>query len=159
MMNKRLFGFFLTWLSLLPSLTYAMHWETYHGKIPGNAFQVGFDTNNKRLYLCRAKVHGSVQPGKTWRGYGKCNVPYGGREIIANRFSLLRKERGSHPLYWGSQAGKKPWVIGRDSDGKRLFLCQANYLGSKQPVRPGVAMGTVTSAMQAASSCLIIIEY
>lgn len=133
MIKIRFLGLLLVLISLIPSLALAMHWEPYHGGIPQNAFRSGYDTNQKTLYLCRAKIHGSLQPGKTWRAYGKCNIPYAGKEVIARRFSLLRWDNSHPSAHWARQLGKKPLAIGHERGGKRLYLCRANYRGSQQP--------------------------
>jgi hypothetical protein len=64
------------------------HWQRSGDYLPHAAMVVGHDVNGNTLYLCRAHYDGSVQPGKTWRGYGRCNIPYGGREIIMNDYEV-----------------------------------------------------------------------
>jgi DM9 repeat len=107
-------------------------WQTYHGYIPQNAFDVGPDTDGKILYACRAYFKGSVQPGKTWRGYDKCNIAYGGKEYIIKRFELML-ESPSVNSDWQKNLDRAPVVIGQDTNGKALYLCKSRYLGSIQP--------------------------
>jgi hypothetical protein len=48
----------------------------------GSADSIG---PNKALYTCRAAVpvpNAGIHPGKTWDGYGACNVSWGGKEYI-----------------------------------------------------------------------------
>ncbi|KTC87096.1 DUF3421 domain-containing protein [Legionella brunensis] len=103
-----------------------------HGSYPlANAFRTGSDTDGKPLYLCLARLFNSTQPGKTWPGYGHCNVPYGGKEYVVDQFevpsqSMFRKN------YWSPYGGAAV-TIGRDTNGNPLFLCQVDFKGSKQP--------------------------
>ncbi|KTD79394.1 DUF3421 domain-containing protein [Legionella waltersii] len=95
------------------------------------ALRTGTDTNGRPLYLCRAKLFNSIQPGKTWPGYGRCNVPYGGKEYIVSEFTLPTQQEIGH-INW-EPANAQPLVIGRDTNGNPLFVCQANFNGSIQP--------------------------
>ncbi|WP_419419994.1 DUF3421 domain-containing protein [Legionella sp. D16C41] len=95
------------------------------------AVRIGTDTDGKALYLCLAKFSNSIQPGKTWVGYGRCNVAYGGKEYIVNDFKVPPRELFDNTSW---QKGTRNAVkIGRDTNGNPLFLCQAFYRGSKQP--------------------------
>ncbi|MDI9819373.1 MULTISPECIES: DUF3421 domain-containing protein [unclassified Legionella] len=96
-----------------------------------NALRTGTDTNGKPLYLCTARLFNSTQPGKTWEGYGRCNVPYGGKEYIVDKFEVPLKDRfrGS---YWQNNGGMA-MPVGQEADGTPLFLCQVFFKGSKQP--------------------------
>lgn len=58
------------------------YWIRYKFQIPDNAYQVGYEANGRPLYLCKAPFDGGIHPGKTWRGYDGCNIPYGGKEVI-----------------------------------------------------------------------------
>ncbi|WP_298623414.1 DUF3421 domain-containing protein [uncultured Legionella sp.] len=96
-----------------------------------DAIRTGIDTNGAILYLCQAKLFNSVQPGKTWAGYDRCNVPYGGKEYVVDQFTIPNQHR----------LGRFNWVrdargaiqIGRDTNGNPLFVCQADFHGGIQP--------------------------
>ncbi|STX50244.1 Protein of uncharacterised function (DUF3421) [Legionella busanensis] len=95
------------------------------------AIRVGTDTDGKALYLCIANLFNSVQPGKTWVGYGRCNIAYGGKEYIVNDFKVPPRNLFNNTSW--QKDTRSPVRIGRDTNGKPLFLCQALYRGSKQP--------------------------
>lgn len=117
-----------------PMWVFASHWQASPGYIPPHAFQVGHESNGKPLYLCRVRIFGSLQAGKTWRGYDRCNVPYGGKEYIKANYSLFlwRGQKGHWQVFSGHMP-RRALEVGRDSDGKRLYLCQAPFNGGMQP--------------------------
>lgn len=93
--------------------------------------RTGTDTNGNALYLCRARLFNSIQPGKTWAGYGQCNVPYGGKEYVLSEFTIPnQKEFGRYS--WEPNV-ESPLLIGKDTNGNPLFVCQSNFNGSIQP--------------------------
>ena len=130
----RLFFTFLL-LFCLHSLTWAVgnniHFLGHDNYSLADAFQVGVDTNGRPLYLCLARLYNSTQPGKTWEGYGRCNVPYGGKEYILNDFEVPSQSM-FNGTYWQDNSGLAI-TVGRDSNGTPLFLCQTMFKGSKQP--------------------------
>ncbi|PJE18164.1 DUF3421 domain-containing protein [Legionella sp.] len=110
---------------------YDSHNHSYNNFSFADAFQTGIDTNGKPLYLCIGKLLNSDQPGKTWEGYGRCNVAYGGKEFVVDRFEVPSRARFKG-AYW--QANPRTAIrVGTDTNGKPLFLCQAYFRGSRQP--------------------------
>ncbi len=95
------------------------------------ALRVGTDTNGATLYLCRAKFFNSIQLGKTWAGYNRCNVPYGGKEYVVGQFTIPNQQEFGH-FSWDNNV-RGAIEIGRDTNGNPLFLCQSNFHGSIQP--------------------------
>lgn len=96
-----------------------------------NALITGTDTDGKILYLCQGKLFNSIQPGKTWAGYGRCNVPYGGKEYVLNHFSIPNKAQLGH-INWENNH-QSAIVMGKDTNNNPLFVCQTNFNGSAQP--------------------------
>ncbi|MDP1603603.1 MAG: DUF3421 domain-containing protein [Legionella sp.] len=107
------------------------HMHGHSDNALGNALQIGNESNGKPLYLCIAKLFNSAQPGKTWEGYGQCNVPYGGKEYVLSDFRVPARQF-FNKVSWQNNPGS-PIVIGRDSNGSPLFLCQSFFQGSNQP--------------------------
>lgn len=95
------------------------------------AVRTGIDTNGTILYLCQAKLFNSVQPGKTWTGYNRCNVPYGGKEYVVEQFTIPN-QKGLGQFNWEHDA-RGAIQVGKDTNGNSLFVCQANFHGSIQP--------------------------
>lgn len=95
------------------------------------ALKIGTDTDGKALYLCLARLANSLQPGKTWAGYGRCNVPYGGKEYISTDFTIPENQLMTNALWQDDTKNALP--IGKDTNGTPLFLCQTFFKGSKQP--------------------------
>lgn len=96
-----------------------------------NALRTGIDTNGKPLYLCLGNLFNSTQPGKTWPGYGRCNVPYGGKEYVLNNYTIPNQQQFGR-VQWAA-GNVQPLVIGKDTNNNPLFLCQSNFNGSMQP--------------------------
>lgn len=96
-----------------------------------NALRTGTDTNGNILFLCQAKLFNSIQPGKTWAGYGRCNVPYGGKEYVVDQFTIPNQREFGH--YNWERTIRGAMQIGRDTNGNPLFVCQSNFRGSIQP--------------------------
>lgn len=97
-------------------------------RMPQDALFVGNDTNGQRLYACLAQFRGSVQPGKTWQGYDKCNIAYAGREYPVREYRLVTGR-----FNWSNFTSRSNAPMGRDTDGKGLYLCKALYKNSWQP--------------------------
>ncbi len=65
-------------------------WVTPSGNtLPANVFPGGTD-GNLTTCPCQGKVaNGSWHPGKTWAGAGRCNVGYGGKEVVCTEYTVL----------------------------------------------------------------------
>ncbi len=102
---------------------------SYAGYLP-----IGHEADGRKLYLCRVNYMGSEQPGKTWKGYDKCNFAYGGHEIYSSHYSMYGQN--NHQGSWRRGDGHIPrgaMVAGHDVNGKTLYLCRAYYAGGVQP--------------------------
>ncbi|CDZ76531.1 hypothetical protein BN59_00801 [Legionella massiliensis] len=122
----------INYLLLLSSLFFLpLYAGSYSTNSLAEAFRTGFDTDGKPLFLCIGKLFGSRQPGKTWQGYKRCNIPYGGKEYIVDHFEIPSR-RQFHHSYWQRDIHLAV-QIGQDTNGNRLFLCQTLFQGSRQP--------------------------
>ena len=136
-------------LSLGVQLTWAGPYVHGHAdRSLEQALRTGTDTDGKPLYLCIANIFNSIQPGKTWAGYGRCNVAYGGKEYITSDFKIPPRNL-FHNVAW-QRNPVAPLKVGREADGKPLFLCQARFKGGKQPGKtwPGYPHCNVSYAGQ-----------
>jgi hypothetical protein len=119
------------WDTGLKSLVYKS------GDVPDDAVQGGLEASGEKLYYCRARVGGSWQPGKIRRGFGACNVPYGGREIPATPYQVLIWLTTRMPLSKVAAAnGAVPSDAlrgGIDIDGQALYICSAVWNGGTHP--------------------------
>lgn len=133
----RAFCALLLWFSLTPlwaapySPASNVHQHPTQEQALATALRIGTDTDGKPLFLCLGRLLNSTQPGKTWSGYGHCNVPYGGKEYIVNDYQVPPASTFGH-VFW-QNGGGSPLQIGRDTNGNPLFLCQVYFKGSKQP--------------------------
>ena len=125
-------------LTILSVLYINSSWATIGRDQPDNipsllthALIIGADINGTILYLCRGKLFNSVQPGKTWAGYNRCNVPYEGKEYIVNEFVIPDQREFGH-FSWG-QGWREAIAIGKNTAGKPLFLCRSSFQGTTQP--------------------------
>ena len=138
MLNTLLFGefdmpyFTLTFLmTLFVNTPWAgIHHHQYSSALT-NGLRIGTETNGTILYLCRGKLFNSIQPGKTWAGYNRCNVPYGGKEYVLDQFTIPSQREFGHFTWEVNTRGAIK--IGRDTNGNPLFLCQSNFHGGIQP--------------------------
>lgn len=121
-----LMAFFLKMAWAMPQT----HYHSHDSSPFTNAFRVGIDTDGKPLFLCLGRLFNSTQPGKTWPGYNRCNVPYGGKEYIVDQFKIPSRQMFRNSSW--SNTGIAI-TVGRDTNGNPLFLCQAYFKGSKQP--------------------------
>ncbi|XP_075992631.1 uncharacterized protein LOC142987600 [Anticarsia gemmatalis] len=65
-------------------------WVPCRGKtIPGNAFPGGVEKNGVKLYICRARIQGSLTVGKMHSERGTCYLCYGGAEHSFTEYELL----------------------------------------------------------------------
>jgi len=90
-MRKTLAAILVTSILALPALVFArdaVEWRSWHGRLPTNAVKGGVDQNGKvPLYICRAHHINGVHPGKLLNG--KCNIGWGGSEVVLHRFEVL----------------------------------------------------------------------
>lgn len=79
------------------------------------------------LYVCRAHYRGGMHPGKLYQG--RCNIGWGGEEIVKNHYEVLvsRASLAWVPAGYG-QIPSGAIQGGYQHDGP-LFICQANYHG------------------------------
>ncbi len=94
--------------------------------LPPNVVIGGYQQDGP-LYVCQARFHGGVHPGKIV--VGNCNISYDGEEIIMHRYQVLVSR---FPLNWlRASFGAIPpnAVEGGYENGHPLFICQANYRG------------------------------
>ncbi|RUR12442.1 DM9 repeat-containing protein [Legionella sp. km772] len=53
------------------------------------AITVGSTQDGKPLFLCQSNFNGLLLPGKTWPGFGHCEVVYNGKLLIAELTYIL----------------------------------------------------------------------
>ena len=84
---------------------------------PGNGPEPGTP-----MYICRAQVQGSVQPGK-WVG-GNCNVPFNGSEIVTTQYQVAYGD-----AVWQPYSPQSYGLVrtGTDVDGSPLYSCRVHY--------------------------------
>lgn len=112
------------------------------GKVPANAF-VGGKEPGRTLFVCRTPYKGGMHPGKVVAG--KCNIGYGGREIVAAKYQVMvvaqrpvAPPTASLPkgMGWALARGNKlpaGAVGGGYERGRPIFLCRAPFQGGLLP--------------------------
>jgi hypothetical protein len=96
------------------------------GRFPNDAVNGG-EENGAPLYVCRGSYRGGTHPGKIVAG--KCNIGYGGKEVVLDRFErLVGNGRWDSPRmnYMGA------FVAGNEN-GKPLYLCRGKFAGGVHP--------------------------
>jgi hypothetical protein len=142
---------------------YEPKWVPCSGNsIPPNAFVGGKDSDGQVLYVARAFIHGSVQPGKAGRDMNPpgAHIPWDGKEHINNDYDVLILPMGSEHYYKWIPATEgvttivnmkrdghiMPVVGGYEPDGRELYIAQCfndDYHG--RSIHPG-KFGIHTSA-------------
>ena len=60
------------------------------GKLPLGAFVAGLEADGTPLFVARAHHGGGIHPGKYSAKYGKCYIPWGGKEFeVTSHFEIL----------------------------------------------------------------------
>lgn len=87
------------------------------------------------MFICRAEVQGSMTPGK-WAN-GKCNVAYGGREIVAHDYQVAYGKAVWRQF--GNRNQSDLIQTGQEADGTPLYSCRVRYRDSGRDVgyQPG----------------------
>lgn len=94
--------------------------------VPMNAV-IGGGEGERTLYVCHARFHGGVHPGKLVDG--RCNISWGGNEISLPNSEVLVSRT---PINWiSARNGRIPMnaFVGGGENGRPLYICQGNYNG------------------------------
>ncbi len=77
---------------------------------------------NSPMYICRARIGGSITPGKWVKG--NCNIAFGGKEQVMNQYQVAYGNATWQP-YSSTQYGLLR--TGTDRDGSPLYSCRVHY--------------------------------
>jgi len=114
---------------------------TEGSQIPQGAIRGGNEADGSPLYIARSFVDNSVQVGKASHKLKGAHIPYGGKEVVKDKYEVLCgfenavrwvDDQGALNL----QPGTTPVEGGREEDGTPLYIAQAFY---KNAVTPGKA--------------------
>lgn len=112
-------------------------WVSGRGATMPNGAVAGGKEPGRTLFICRAGHARGMHPGKVVAG--KCNIGYGGREIVSTKFQVM-VNRGARIAWVAPQGGRVPpnaFVAGKEP-GRTLFVCRA-------PHRDGIHPGKVVA--------------
>lgn len=107
-------------------------WQTAsNGVIPPYAWRVGYDQNQRPLYLCKAHLHGSALPGQLRAGDAGCRVIDQGRAHFVQHYALYTRRNHDAGFWRWAQfyLPQRAWRVGRDLDGRPLYACRARLHG------------------------------
>ncbi|TPX46078.1 hypothetical protein SeMB42_g01081 [Synchytrium endobioticum] len=134
---------------------YQPKWVPTSGNnIPGNAFPGGKDADGQVLYVARAFINGSVQPGKAGREMNPpgAHIPWDGREHTSPDFDVMilpsdveryyrwiPATEGVTSLMSMKKEGRVlPVVAGYEPDGRELYVAQCFHDDSQgRSLHPG----------------------
>src|SRR5436305_6727846 len=109
------------------------------GSLPESAVTPGSGGDSEDLlYVCRASIFGSLQPGKIRSGFDGCYIPFAGIEYHAPQYEVLSWDIVD-PYTTRSVTASNGYVPpdairgGTDLDGTPLYLCAAEFKGSHHP--------------------------
>jgi len=104
-----------------------LHWVfASRGHIPKGSLAAGKAAGGEELYACRARLaNGSEQPGRIRPPMLGCAVTFGGLEWSIGAYQVLRDD-GPKAIKWvaGNSVPKGAYAVGREADGKELYLCR-----------------------------------
>ena len=106
------------------------------GHIPKGSLAAGRDTDGKPFYACRAKLaNGAELPGKIREPQIGCTIVYGGIEWTLAAYQVLH-DGGDKLGRWAAASGvpKGAWEVGREADGRTVYLCRAKHGDGSTPV-------------------------
>ena len=103
-------------------------WAASTGGLPADAF-VGGSEGSRKLAVCRAAYKGGTHPGKVVAG--KCNIGWGGKEIVLSRFEVMTNKGVT--LAWVKGPSAEGMIIGGSDAGRSLPVCRAAYQGGTHP--------------------------
>lgn len=86
--------------------------------------------NGEIIGFCRASYQGGIYPGKLVNK--KCNIGYGGKEIVLNDFEVFEVDANPNIKINDSWKGSR-FQVGQESSGQRIFLCYGIYQNTYQP--------------------------
>lgn len=98
------------------------------GRIPSNALEGGQD-KGQTLYVCRAKYQNGTHVGKVLNR--RCNIGWGGREIVLNDFEVLVQRKRVRWVQPGQMLPKGAVFAGRCPEGD-LYVCRGRYRDGTQ---------------------------
>jgi hypothetical protein len=111
-----------------PTVGDVLKWVASTGAVPANAV-IGGQEPGRTLPICRGAYQGGVHPGKVVAG--KCNIGWGGKEIILGSFEVLVSDNAK--LAWVPGPTATGMVIGGQEPGRTLPICRIAYQGGVHP--------------------------
>jgi hypothetical protein len=94
-----------------------------NGQIPSNAFEGG-RADGQPLYICRTQYQNGTHVGKVVNR--RCNIGWGGREIVVNHFQVLVERRRAHWVRTGQNLPRGAVLAGRSPSGD-LYVCRVRH--------------------------------
>jgi len=95
------------------------------GHIPKGSLAAGKAAGGEELYACRARLaNGSEQPGRIRPPMLGCAVTFGGLEWSIGAYQVLRDDPKAIKWVAGNSVPKGAYAVGREADGKELYLCR-----------------------------------
>ncbi len=136
---------YLTMSSGAPAYTPPGYTPPVTGSPPASSFAPAWNTNEAgALYtgvvdgtydvnVCNGVYNGNLTPGKSWRGYGKCNLGVGGKEVIVPIGGYL--QAAPEVYRWSKTVPTKRVKGGADPAVGDLYVCRGKYNGGWHPGR------------------------
>jgi hypothetical protein len=100
------------------------------GRVPDGAVPHGYDDDASPLWVCRARVHGGVHPGKVRPGLGAAVVTSGGDELgVPGDYEVLM-DRGVWGIGFGGEVPADAYPAGHEHSGDPLYVARAAVHGN-----------------------------
>ncbi len=93
------------------------------GRIPAQALEGGRD-KGQPIYVCRAQYQNGTHIGKVVNR--RCNIGWGGREVVLNTFDVLVERRRARWVSSGQNLPRGAVLAGRSPAGD-LYVCRGSY--------------------------------
>ncbi len=106
------------------SSSYNPQWQTGE-----SGAQSGGTADGNNMLVCNAVALGSKHPGKSWTGYGKCNIEHSGLEIPLPVAGYLT----ANSRYSWTKTPTSKVIGGKDANAGDLYVCRGRYNGGTHP--------------------------
>jgi Protein of unknown function (DUF3421) len=118
----------LSVILLLSVTTAHAQWERVHRSVtPAYAFRGGNEADGSPLYIARIQHEGGVHIGKARQNAAEAFIPYGGAELIVDRYDVY-VGKGKWVSGTNGKSPKGAVMGGYEADGSPLYIARA-YIG------------------------------
>ncbi len=99
-----------------------------NGTIPAESKAVGHEASGEALYAAIASYKGGVHPGKVRKGFGGCNIGWGGKEVCVRSYDVLIAD-GKWVKASSGSVPNNAFEAGNEASGEIIYLARCDFEG------------------------------